>query len=484
MKPKVMIGVIAAMLCVAVALIVFGVTQMTNPTDPTEPTTVPSTIPTETTQPQVTYPPLDAKAAYDAAYLAAYRANNWILNYTVTEKRYVNGDAYTKGVSGTASISNRDKESMTALMAETLTYGNYSNNYRETYCQGKAYIELAELVFSQDLSPEAFLARQIPAALLSSELYGSITGQQNENGITIVFSQPSAIENWLNPADAVLVEASGTAFLSSDGVLQESTYSIKYSIGEVIYNYTATVEFSAPETLDLDADHTHYATSQTVEDLNVLKSLMQAVGNLFTAPNIRSQAQEIIECPQIPLIYNRESAYMLQQSQSSFAAGVDYVTHITDYREQTVTHIQSDSFIDGVLTSVVDGGEPVTDPNMTQEKMRQSIEDAILAAMMAPNYLAGAVRAENESSYVIHMSGNEAFCKDLMGVITAFLQVDLDAMASSYETTVAQGYLEIDKKTQLPLSMGLTFQRIHTATTGEKYTLKYSLEHTIQLSGE
>jgi len=482
MKPKVMIGVIAAMLCVIIVLTALGISQMTNPV---ESTTVPTTIPPETTVPQVTYPPLDAKAAYEAAYLAAYQAENWVLTYSVTERRYINGDAYPKGIAGTACISGRGKENMMALIEETLTFGNYSNDYAETYCEGKAYVEMAELAFSKELAPDAFLARQIPAALLTGELYGSITGQRNENGITIVFSQGSALESWMDQPDAVLVEAGGTAVLSSDGVLQESTYSVKYSIGEVIYNYTASVEFSAPETLNLTEDHDHYAASQTVEDLDVLKSLMQAVGDLFTASSIRSQAQEIIDCPQIPLIYNRESDYMLQQDrQSGFLAGADYVTHITDYREQTVTHIQSDSFVDGVLTSVTDGGEPVTDPNMTQEKMRQMIENAVLSAMMAPNYLASAVRAENESSYVIHMTGNDAFCKDLMGVITAFLQVDLDALASSYETTVAQGYLEIDKNTQLPISMGLTFQRIHTATTGEKYTLKYSLEHTLQLSGE
>lgn len=488
MKPSIKISILVGILCLAVLLIVLIAVLPKSQNDVGE-TTVSTTIPSATTEPpqttvpNVTEPPLDGLALYEAAKEAMLQAKNQILTYTVTQDRLVKTDLYSQTVDGNAYFSDLSLDTMAAVVAETRTYGSYTNTYTEAYCQGTAYAEMAGLVFSKALAQEDFLQRHLPAILLDSCLYGSITAQWVDDNIRIQFADATALESWMTQDGAVLTQAAGEVLLTGDGVLLESSYAAEYSLGDVAYIYTARVEFSAPETLDLSEMHVHYESSQSVEDLDVLKTLMQVVGDLFTAKTLRCEAVEIIDCQQIPLVYRQESSYQLREDGTSFQAGADYVSQISDYREQVSTRIQSDSFIDGVFSSVVDGGEPVSDPEMTQEKMRQTIEDAVLSAMMAPNYLSGAARAENEESYVIHMTGNDAFCKDLMGVITNFLQVDLDALASSYKTTVAEGYLTIDKQTMLPTAMGLAFQRIHT-TAGEDYTLKYSMEHTLQLSAE
>lgn len=488
MKPSIKIGVLALILCLAVFLIVLGAVLLRNPQgDPAE-TTVPTTVPTtsapeQTTVPEPTEPPLDPLAEYTAAVGAAQEAENWYLIYSTSQIRQVGTDIYTQSVSGTGAFSALFGDSMTAIVEETREYGAYANDYMEVYCEGTAYAEMADLAFSKTMTAAEFLQRQIPGVLLSSELYGSITGERSENGITIEFSDPTALEGWMAPENGQLISASGTVLLSSDGVLLESSYSAEFSLGEVIYTYTAEVQFSAPAELDTIEEHSHYKTSQAVEDLDVLKTLLQVVGDLFTANTIRCEAVETIDCPQIPLNYIQESSYSLLQDKLGFVAGVDHVSQITDYREQPTVRIQSDSFIDGVFTSVVDGGEPVTDPEMTRQRMRQTVEDAVLSAMMAPTYLAGASRTDNGDTFTIQMTGNDAFCKDLMAVITAFLQVDLDTLATSYKTTAAEGYLTVDKQTLLPTAMGLTFQRVHT-TTGGEFTLTYSMEHTLQLSAE
>lgn len=485
MKPAIKISILAGILCLAVLLTVLLAGLPKNGAAPGETTATPTdpTASPEATLSDVTEPPLNPLALYETAKEKVLLAKDQILTYTTTQSRLVNRDLYTQTVTGTAYFADLALDTMSAVTEETRTHGSYSNTYKETYCRGTAYAEMAGLVFSKTMEPADFLQRQLPAVLLDSSLYGSFTMQWNDGAMLIQFRDASALESWMAPAGAVLTQASGEVLLTSDGVLLESCYAAEYSLGDVAYTYTATVAFSAQENLDISEIHIHYKDSQPVEDLDVLASLMQVVGDLFAAKTLRCQAVEIIDCQQIPLIYRQESNYQLHEDGVFFQAGADYVSQISDYREQVTTRIQSDSFIDGVFSSVVDGGEPLTDPEMTWEKMRQTIEDAILAAMMAPNYLSEAVRAENEDSYVIHMTGNDAFCKDLMAVITNFLQVDLDALASSYETTVAQGYLTIDKQTLLPTAMGITFQRKHT-TDGGEYPLKYSLEHTLQLSGE
>lgn len=486
MKPAIKISILAIILCVAVVLVVLvaGLPKSDSSTDETtNPPTITTTAPPETTLPEITLPPLDGQALYDAAKDAVQQAKHQVLSYTATQDRIVNNDRYTQTITGTGWFADLSMENFAAVIEETRTYGSYSNTYKETYCQETAYAEMAGLVFSKAISQADFLQRHLPAMLIDSSLYGSIVPQRTDSGILLQFSDATALESWMAPEGATLLQASGEVLLSSDGALLESSYAAEYSLGDVTYTYTAQVQFSVQEALDLSEMHIHYTGSQSVEDLDVLSSLMQVAGDLFTANALRCEAVEIIDCQQIPLVYRQESSYQLLEDGTSFQAGADYVSQISDYREQVSTRIQSDSFVNGVFSSVIDGNEPITDPEMTQEKMRQLIEDAILSAMMAPNYLSGATRAENETSYVIHMTGNDAFCKDLMAVITNFLQVDLDALATSYKTTVAQGYLTIDKQTMLPTAMGITFQRIHT-TDGVDYTLKYSMEHTLQLSGE
>ncbi len=474
-------GILAGGICLALVLIALAVILLPKIQNGSEATGDPTTTTPITTTPEVTTTPelIDAAAMFDTAKEASLQAQNWLLTYVTSQKRVVNKAAYTQTVSGTAAYSAVGTEAMLARIEESRAYGQYSNDYTEVYCQGAAYAEMADLAFRKEMDAQAFMQRQVPAVLLDSSLYGSITGWREEEQVTVLFSQPAALENWMAPEGAVLITASGTATLDSRGNLLTSSYSAEYSLGDVVYTYSAQVAFSA--TQESPEAHIHYETYQNVEDLDVLKSLLQVAGELFGTFNIRSQAVETIDCQQIPLIYSQESSYLLQQTARTFSASADYISSVTDYREQATVRIRSDSFIDGVFTSTVDGGEPVTDPEITQQKMRQTVEDAILSAMMAPNYLSSAVRVENDDSYTIQMTGNDAFCEDLMAVITAFLQVDLDALASSYETTLAGGYLTIDKNTQLPTSMGIHFQRVHTTAAGD-YTLTYSMEHTLQFS--
>ena len=83
--------------------------------------------------------------------------------------------------------------------------------------------------------------------------------------------------------------------------------------------------------------------------------------------------------------------------------------------------------------------------------------------------------------YILRFQGNDAYCNNLSGDIGAFLKMDLDGLASSYETTEAAGYLAIHKQTGLPTAMGISFARTHIF--GEvPNQLTYQLDQTLQFS--
>ena len=435
--------------------------------------------PEATSPPATTVPVVDARGVYTAAKQAVEQAEGWKVTYTTAQNRNIGAKVFSQSVTGTADYAIIDGE-LSGCVTETRKNGMYSDTYQEIYCKGKAYAEMAELVFQAEMDSQTFLQRQVPAILLDSSLYGSISGYWDQEGIFLHFTDAVALENWMAPEQAELISASGTVRLDEEGNLLVSSYVAEFLVGNVTYTYSATARFASQVP---SQTHSHYESAQPIGDLDVLKVLMQVVGDLFVTSSIQCQAEEIIDCPQIPLAYFQKSEYGLRQTVADFSAVVTHTTSITDYRGQAAVQTQTDRFQNGSFTSVTTDGESVKNPEMTQQKMRQVIEDAVLAAIMAPNYLADATRENSEDSFTIHMTGNDAFCRDLMDEITEFLQVDLDALATSYETPTAGGYLTIDKTTMLPVAMGITFQRVHTVSD-VGHTLTYSMEHTLQLFEE
>ena len=120
-----------------------------------------------------------------------------MLKYTVTCVCTVGGQEFTESVSGTASYSDFLKSSMTAVVEETLKYGSYESTYQELYCSEKAYASSAGNHFSDELTPQEFYARQIPALLLTENLYTSISYGANPDSTEILFSDPTGLETWL-----------------------------------------------------------------------------------------------------------------------------------------------------------------------------------------------------------------------------------------------------------------------------------------------
>ena len=158
---------LALLICLGLAPALFG---CANDTD----TTNPSTIPTQS---------LTAAETYEKAQAAVNAAQNRILVYTASQTRKIGDSSYTRTTKGKASFSNVGQDSMMAVVEENLQYGAYESSYAETYCGGRAYVQLAETSFAAELTPAAFVARQLPAALLTGGCYEEIT-EAAEGGMT------------------------------------------------------------------------------------------------------------------------------------------------------------------------------------------------------------------------------------------------------------------------------------------------------------
>ncbi|MBQ2785234.1 MAG: hypothetical protein IJF02_01855 [Oscillospiraceae bacterium] len=461
----------AVILCICAVLVLVGCEQPPVDTTVTVPTTA---APTE--------PPLSPREKYDLALDNLGQEANWILDYTLEEQRGVGTDTYTKKVVGKASFSKLYQKDMVAVIEEQLTYGSYTSDYTEVYCESMAFSKIKESYFKSEMEPEAFVQRQIPAVLIDSALYKTIAETVGETSTVIYFGSATAVENWAGNADAKIVSASGSAILDSSGALKETTCQITYSVGAVQYTVRAAVRITTPPALDLSGTHQeHIKGSTRIKDLDVPKMLLQMVGDVYAAGKMQCDAVESIYSEAVPLAYSQNSLINLTGHGGELTARAEYRIQLSDYRGDVSSSTQMDSFENGVFTSTVNGGKPQTNPAVTAQQMRSYCEDAILSALAAPKYLKDASLKVSKDSYRIEIDGNYDFVMDMMENITQFLQVDLDAKATLKKTASAGGYLVIDRETGLPTAMGLHVERQHTIDT-VTYKLNYRLDQTMKLS--
>ena len=456
----------AALLCVGLVLMLFGCAPATQEEGPT----------TE---------PLTLCERYDAAAQALQNAENLILRYTAKLTRTVGNDPFVQTVTGNASYAQNRDASMTAIVEENLRYGSYEVDYEEIYCGGSAYVQFDGKCFGTQLSADAFLNRQIPAVLAQSSLYAQVEEVPNEDGISLIFREPKAAESWAAvPAGAAVQEAWAMVTLDSSDVLTASSYYIRYLLGQTQYTYEVTVQAAAPKVLDLTGRHPeHFPNSVPLEDLNVPKLLLKAVGDIYSAEHMSCQAQEKTYSEAIPVTYIQESSFFVSGWGDSLSAEAVYKMTMSDYREEVSVTTQTDRFQAGKFTTERNGEAPQENPAVTAQLMRQYCEDAILSAVLAPKYLAMAQSETADGVQKLTFQGNTAFVTDLMTNIGQFLQVDLGAQAQSSALEKAEGYLHLDEETGLPVAMGLKLSCRHTIN-GVVYSLTYDLVQTLDLVGK
>ena len=456
----------SALLCLGLGLTLFGCAEVNQDNGPT---TQPPTL----------------RERYDAAAQALQNAENLILRYTVKQTRTVGSNQFIHTVTGNASYAQHGEETMTGIVEENLRYGNYEVDYEEIYCGGSAYVQFDGKCFDAELSADAFLNRQIPAVLAQSSLYVQMEEVPNEDGISLIFREPKAAESWAAvPAGAIVQETWAMATLDSSDVLTASSYYVRYLLGGVQYIYEATMQAAAPKVLDLTGRHPeHFPNSVSLEDLNVPKLLLKAVGDVYSAEYMTSRAEEKTYSEAIPVTYIQESAFSVSGWGDSLSAEAAYKVTVSDYREEVSVTTQTERFQEGKFTTQRNDETPQENPAVTAEMMRQHCEDAILSAVLAPKYLAAAKSETVDGVQKLTFRGNTAFVTDLMTNIGQFLQVDLGAQAQSSTLDAAEGYLHLNVETGLPVAMGLKLSCRHTIN-GVVYTLSYDLVQTLDLQGE
>ena len=461
---------LAIILCLSLLLILFGCSN--KPGDNSVPADNP--IPVE-----------EIKPLYAAACQAIHTAPDLSLAISTKETRLVGGEAYIRQSNGTALYTDIGTANMEALISENLALGTYEAKYVQSYIDGAAYCQTSGCSFTAELSAAEFMEAQIPAVLLDIALYPTLRSESSGDNYLITFADATALESWaVDSQHARLISASGTVTLDKNGVMLGTAYHAEYTLSAAVYTLDVQVAITAPGPSDIRSQQPKYpANCTTLSCFTAPRMLLQVVGDVYSSAAMTGLTSETIYCAAAAATRTQTIQVDTFGRNNAFMAKTDYVVNLTDYANNTVSNTKTETFRNGVFSYTANGSGPITQSGITAKDMRSYCEDAVLAALFTPNYLAGAELTDTGDFYHLTFQGTEAFAENLFDKIYSILTFDLDAYASGYTTEYVTGYLTINKYTGLPTAMGISTSRTHTIDK-VPYVTTYQLDQSLNLSSK
>ena len=472
---------LALLLAIAMVLCLFGCTQEPIPTEP--PTEPPTQAPTE--------PPLDGAQIYaDAA--AALSAGDVTLDVVSTKTTTVEDQSFVTEAIQVVTYEGVGTDAPKMYLQETMPFWEYDDElnlectdlqYTEAYAAGTLYIELEDKArLSASMDAEGMANRYVPAVLLDSALYGDIGAEETGDVITLTFAAPTAAEIWAVPAEAELVEATGTATVTA-GSLTAMTYTVTYDYGTVTVTQTTESKPRAQaESVILPPEAAQYMYTQ-IQTPDALKMYLQAVNlqdqlqsaTVSELGSMFSQAAGILFNESNTLNFNRQEELV-----SKLEMGIFYMNYPTDDE----VHIeQTETYKDGKYVTERDGGVPTTDTEITEEDVWNNCQLYLENYIPEVKYWQDVTMEDLGTLYYMEYTYHEDYgdymqnnvCTSLFGNPTI-----LNNMASAYVTDEIGGYLSIDKYTGLIVANGYKYQGTHTID-GDPYTLTDQLDQSFVL---
>lgn len=463
--------------CLALGLIIFrgqGLQPQTDAegTAPTGSSTAATNAPTA---------PSDPLGTYTKASQKLLAKQDLTLTYTYSQSRLVGGETYSESRTGTACYIGRSGATLDALINEDVSYGSYSTHFTESYTAGRAYSQVRGTTFACDMTPEAFLARQIPAVLISSSLYGGT--EIGEDLLTYHFSDATALESWADPTgEAQLIQASGTATLDTSGNIVGASYRAEYTLGNI--PYTLDVSVSIDTSAEVSITQPEFPENcPVVTDLEIPRHMLRTVDGVYSALATSSEYTETVYFGLRQETLTKTGGYYTVNTGDTFMAALPKQAVWFNSTGSSTTTSQSNIFLDGQYSCSINGSEAYTDPTYTAESVWALCVDSILSAMMVPEHV-GSAQLEDDGDFLrIHFQGNADFIQYFSGNLFALFgyETSLDLLADSCSTEAAGGYLVINQYTALPTAMGLELERTHIFD-GVSYEMDYRLDQSLALA--
>ena len=474
---------LSLVLCAALLISMVGCTQKPAETTAPPTTEAPTTVPTE--------PPADE--VYSQARAGLDALTHVTLDIVYSTIYNVAGDEFSEESTQTLTYAAIGTEEAIIVKDESLLFSIHNADddtdeedepmlYREVWYQGNVYAELESTYrYQGPVDQDVLASRYAPVVLLNAELYGDITSETTANGTVITFAAPSAAESWAVPAEAELLEASGTALVSPEGVMQEMTYTVTYLYGNTeITKEVRSKPLDTPKTVTAPANPDTY---EVISYVDALRMSLTVPVMLFQTDSVTVSSLESLFSQAAGFLRNQSNTVNLHGRQENTIAKVEIGVYVMDYSTgQSQKVDQEETYRNGKLTTISNGGLPSTQTGIAWENIRTYTSEMMLNGMIDMDYWQDITMSDMGSVYLLEYQLNDNFGNTLQNSICSMLWNDpsfLYSLASKYENAELTGYLSVDKYNGLPVAAGYYYKGVHTID-GQDYELTLQFDQSYE----
>ncbi len=425
----------------------------------------------------------NADKIYNESIAAITTAQDMVLNISTVRNTSINGEDFLETSQQTLAYTGLGTDSILANAQESLNIGGHTLQLSETYNGDTAYVSMDGCQFSCEITANDYMARFAPAVLITPELYGSITGTRDKKLYTVYFAEPSSGESWALEEGCEFINASGTAYISTDGNLQKSTYTVSYTIGNATVSTTVTVEPQQPSAaVALPTDTSGFISIAYLDGPRMLERatgyLLQAK-KVFTAYKDNAYFQAFgDERSQILSMYtNGEEAWSALVDTNVVLTNTSRIDDISQLTKREL-------FFDGKYTVSTNAGESVTNADIDQDAMMAYCKNLLIGTIMLPEYITGAKLTKTDNSWRIEYAANDAFADLISTNVCQTLYQNsemLGELAVASTTDVMECYLELDADTWMPVASGIRYSGTYTIED-VPYQLRFDAEQSYDIA--
>lgn len=390
------------------------------------------------------------------------------------------GEVYEENSNQTLLYNNIGKETMQAHSRQMKSYGNYQITIQSGYKDSTAFYAITGGNFKCPATSEEYMATNLPAVLLDASLYESIEIEPGSIFSTMTFTKPTAAESWALPQGGKLIDASGTAKLSSDGFLQ-TVYQLTYQLNGAKIKEISRVEANATKPTITIPNTENYLP---VKDINSLLLMEQSVGYLHQVNTITATTKQTIKSEVTGHNWNQESLLYFYDNGNHCTVRQDITTKVIDLGSENASakKTQSIVFKDGKYTSTVDSGKPVEQTGVTDDSMRTYCRDNLVSTILMSKYITSITAKETETAIELSFTANEEMANSMCQNAWQILFGNPDYIRGL--TTVSMtGHITIDKISLLPLKSGVSYDGTYNVS-GHNYHLIFNAEQNYALSDD
>lgn len=426
-----------------------------------------------------TYPPISAVDIYKEAAAIVDAAENLTLTITDSIITEANNEIFSERSDRSVHYQGLGTDTMSALVNETLSIGNYNITHSEFYNNNSLYLTVGDGKFSSAISEKEFHKRNIPAIFFDTSRYGNIEATQTENCIIIKFESPVTPEPWAFPDGAGFISANGSATLDANMQLTMSTYDISYTIGSAVFKrHIETSIKTDPISMNIPNIESYIQ----IQHIDAPIILEKACGYLMQAQSISANIQDTIVCDAFSDDRNQTISLDMHGQDSDFTAKIDLsLLHIHSSRGgEALRRSENILFSEGKSSVTIDGVPSQGNVEITAHDMRANCQDLLLSTILLPEYISGVSISEDNDYCRFDFSTTpslaETMCQGACDILYQDPKLLID-LSSDSSTEKLGAYLQIHKATGLPTASGIFYTGNYTIDE-RSYMLKYETSQT------